>query len=145
MADLTLSLSDGAGVALAAPVPVETPGVIVALLGQAEGGAPRVKIEVMADATLPVILFMLSDATGGAYDLATATTTFRMRLRDAAQGDYTIDAACTYITTGLVAYQLMTADVDVAGEFWGELRMDFGGGQVYTTERFVVRVREGLV
>lgn len=144
MADLTLALADGVGAALAAPASAVTPGIVVALMGQAEGRGVLARVTIQQGDTLPVLLFMLTDGAGGAYDLDGATVTFRMRLRDAAQGTYKINAACTFVAAGLVRYALQAADVDTAGEFFGELRMVFGTGLVYTSERFVVRVLEGL-
>lgn len=143
MTALTLSLADGVGAVIAAPAPVVTPGIVIALMGQAEGGGPAAKITIQQGDTLPTLLFMLTDGNGGAYDLDTATVTFRLRLRDAAAGTYKINAACTYVAAGLVSYALQAADVNTAGEYFGELRMSFAG-RVYTTERFVVRIKAAL-
>lgn len=144
MAELELSLSDGVGAAIAAPDTDETPGVVVELQGNAEGRAATRQITLLVGDTLPKLVFLLSDGDGGVYDLDEATVTFRMREREADAGTYTVEGECTVLTSGVVTYDLASADTATPGEYYAELEMDFGGGLVYTSEVFVVRIRETL-
>jgi len=151
VADLTLSLADSVVATFGAPAFVETPGVLVELQGNAAGRAVARRITLLESDTLPVLVFLVTDGENGVYDLSDATVTLRMREREADAGDYKIDAECTHLDDpinptmpGLVEYRLTADDTDTPGEYYAELIMDFGGSLVYTTEVFVVRIRERL-
>jgi hypothetical protein len=142
MTDYTLALSDGVGASIATPTSSETPGILIELQGNAEGRAMRRRVTIRKDDTLPLLVFFVTDGDGGVYDLSGATVTLRLREREADAGEYTVEAECTYVVSGLVTYQLQAADTATPGEYFGELAMDFGSGLIYTTEIFVVQIRE---
>lgn len=118
--------------------------MVVELQGNAEGRATTRQITLQAGDTLPALVFLLMDGDGGVYDLASATVTFRMREREADAGTYVVEEECTVLSSGVVIYNLAAADTATPGEYYAELEMDFGGGLVYTSEVFVIRIRVSI-
>ena len=135
------ALADQVEVALGLPAVVALPGVWLALWGDAEGQATGQILRLVVGDTLPFLIFKLTDAESGPYDLDGATVTLQMWDREET---VTVEVVCTMVDAqdGLVKYELTTADT-AAGEYRAHLVIEVGGRE-FVSESFVVRVRERL-
>jgi hypothetical protein len=137
--DTTIRLDDFGGGDFA-----QISGTLIDLHDQVADYAPAHVINLVQDDTLPVLVFRLMDASGGVYDLSTATTTLRVRARDAEPGTFIINEACDYVpVSGYVQYDLQAGELAAPGEYYCDLQVDFGG-RVLTSELFLIRIREAL-
>jgi len=136
------ALADQVEVALGLPAVVALPGVWLALWGDAEGQATGQILRLVVGDTLPFLIFKLTDAESGPYDLDDATVTLQMWDREKT---VTVEVVCTMVDAqdGLVKYELTTADTTTAGEYRAHVVIEVGGRE-FVSESFVVRVRERL-
>jgi len=136
------ALADQVEVALGLPAVVALPGVWLALWGDAEGQATGQILRLVVGDTLPFLIFKLTDAESGPYDLDEATVTLQMWDREET---VPVEAACTMVDAqdGLVKYELTVTDTATAGEYRAHLVIEVGGRE-FVSESFVVRIRERL-
>ncbi len=141
-ASIGKALADQVDVALGLPAVVALPGVWLALWGDAEGQATGQILRLVAGDTLPFLIFKLTDAESGPYDLDDATVTLQMWDREET---VTVEVVCTMVDAqdGLVKYELTTADTAATGEYRAHLVIEVGGRE-FVSESFVVRIRERL-
>ena len=118
-------------------------GTLIELHDHASGYAPAHVLNLVEGDRLPVLVFSLTDANGGAFDLSAATTTLRVRARDAKPGTFIINEICDYVPiSGYVQYDLQAGDLDAPGEYYCDLQVDLG--RLLTSEIFLIRIREAL-
>lgn len=77
-------------------------------------------------------------------DLTGATSTFSMSTKDGTV-DKVVDAPCAAGTTnGRIVYQPTVADLDTPGRYWCRTKTVFPGGEVFTTERVGLLIRDDI-
>jgi hypothetical protein len=100
------------------------------------------QIKLVQDDTAPVLGFSVIDTIGNFFDLASATATLKVSERDT--NTPKIDTPLQIVGNSLVSYRLQAADTDTAGQFWGEIEIDFGDGLIMSSEKFLIRIRGDL-
>jgi hypothetical protein len=84
--------------------------------------------------TYPILNGTITDATGVAVNLTSASVKFQ--LRESSDYTFTINAACTIVNAALgqVSYTLAANDLNRPGTYLACFQVTYAGGQVQTTD-----------
>lgn len=77
--------------------------------------------------TLPSLTITATN-NGGLYDLTGATATLFVRAESATANKFSRVGTLTSATAGIITFTWQASDWDVAGTYYGELEIDFTGG-----------------
>ena len=141
----TVSIAPVDGVLLAeAVVAGIIPTLLIELRSEADEAITGVTVYLVQSDTMPGLLFSFS-SSGVAWDIdEDATVRFQMRARNADAGDYTVDGACVKTPAGYWYYRLSAVDTAQVGEFYARLVVQLSAVSPYSSELFLVRIREKL-
>jgi len=96
----------------------------------------------------PHVVAYLTDSTGGAVDLSSASgVKFIMKQSGASSTKVDTAAVITTATAGLVSYQWTAGDTDTSGAFLGEFEVDWGSsiGETFPTVDYIdINIQDDL-
>jgi hypothetical protein len=141
----TVSIAPVDGVTLAETVVAGIiPTLLIELRSEADEAITGVTVYLVQSDTMPGLLFSFSSG-GVVWDIdEDAMVRFQMRVRDADAGDYTADGECRKTPAGYWYYRLSAVDTTQVGEFYARLVVQLSAVSPYSSELFLVRIREKL-
>lgn len=91
------------------------------------------------------LVFTLQDAGGNPLNLTGANLTFSTQLQTASTVKFTGDMTIVNAQAGIAKYTVQATDFDTAGEYWGEITVNYPStGEILTFTDLIIYVKPDL-